>query len=371
MRAFRSALATLLVLGCPATEATRRYTADEARALMKKMEVASLELGEFPIDGASSVLDGDTIRVKGLTSSMRLLGLDTEETFKKDKERAAFAAGWEAYKKKMKGTSLRPVKYATPLGEDGKKFAQGFFEGVRSVRLERDHPAEIRDFYGRYLAYVFAKRNGEWVNYNVECVRAGYSPYFVKYGRSRRFHHEFVEAEKEAREAQRGIWKPGAMAYPDYDERLAWWAAREAVIHRFEKASEESPDTYVALTRFDAMLRLESRVGQETIVLGSVSDVRFSDGRGPSVVKLARSRSSDFDVVFFDKDVLISTGLQFKKGEYVQVRGLVQKYKNEKGWERLQMVVSLPGQVLAPSSELDKLLNEADETRAARDDEDD
>jgi endonuclease YncB( thermonuclease family) len=371
MRLFRSALLALVACGCTATEATKRYTADEARALMKKMETASLELGEFPIDGASSVLDGDTIRVKGLTSSMRLLGIDTEETFKKDKERAAFAAGWEEYKKKMKGSSTRPVKYATPLGEDGKKFAQGFFEDVRSVRLERDHPGEIRDFYGRYLAYVFAKKNGEWVNYNVEAVRAGYSPYFMKYGRSRRFHKEFVEAEKEAREAQRGIWKPGAMAYPDYEERLEWWASRERVIHRFEKAAEENPDSYVALTRFDAMLRLESRVGQEVFVLGSVSDIRFSEGRGPSVVKLARSRTSDFDIVFFDKDVLISTGLQFKKGEYVQVRGLVQKYKNEKGWERLQVVVSLPGQVLAPSTELEKLLTEADEKRAARDDEDD
>jgi hypothetical protein len=40
--------------------------------------------------------------VKGLPASLRLLGIDTEETFKKDSERAAFAAGWEEYKTKMK-----------------------------------------------------------------------------------------------------------------------------------------------------------------------------------------------------------------------------------------------------------------------------
>lgn len=364
-------VALSLFVSCSTTEQGKRYTADEARGLLKRFETTGLELGEYPLEGASAVLDGDTIRVKGLAASLRLLGIDTEETFKKDKERAAFAAGWEAYKKKMRGSSVRPVKYATPLGDDGKHFAQAFFEDVRQVRLERDHPAEIRDFYNRYLAYVFAKKNGQWVNYNIECVRAGFTPYFVKYGRSRRFHTEFVEAEKEAREAQRGIWKPGAMAYPDYDERLKWWGEREAVITRFEKGALESPDSHIALTRFDALMRLEAHVGQEVTVLGSVSDVRFSQGKGPSVVKLARTRTSDFDVVFFDRDVLLSTGLQFKKSEYVQVRGVVQKYKNEKGWERLQIVVSLPGQVLAPSSELEKLLTDADEKRAEREDEDD
>jgi hypothetical protein len=35
MRLFRSALLALVACGCTATEATKRYTADEARALMK------------------------------------------------------------------------------------------------------------------------------------------------------------------------------------------------------------------------------------------------------------------------------------------------------------------------------------------------
>lgn len=358
-------LFALAVASCATTEQGRRYSQDEARATLKRLETVSLELGEFPFEGPAAVLDGDTVRVRGLPASLRLLGLDTEETFKKDSERAAFSAGWEEYKKKMRGSSARPTKYATPLGEDAKHFAQGFFEESKVVRLERDHPGEIRDFYNRYLAYVFAQKNGVWVNYNVECVRAGFSPYFVKYGRSRRFHKEFVEAEKEAREAQRGIWKPGAMHYPDYPERLAWWGDREKVITRFEREAQSDPDNYVALTRWDAMLRLEGKVGQEVTILGSVSDVRFSDGNGPSVVKLARSRTNDFDVVFFDRDVLLSTGIQFKKGEYVQVRGTVQKYKNEKGWERLQVVVNLPGQVVAPSKQLEKLLQD-DEKPADR-----
>ncbi len=346
----------LALLGCGTTKETKRYTRDEAAGLLKKLEVVSLELGEYPIDGASSVIDGDTIRVKGLSASLRLLGIDTEETFKHDDERQAFAAGWEQYKKKMRGSSPRPVKMATPLGDEAKRYAQEFFNGANSVKLERDHPGEIRDFYGRYLAYVFVKnKNGDWVNYNIECVRAGYAPYFMKYGRSRRFHKEFVEAQQQAMAAKRGIWKPGTMHYDDYEERLAWWGERESVITHFEKEQAEHPETYIALTRWDALRKLEQRTGQDVVLLGSVQDVVMGQ-KGPSVVKLARSRTSTFDIVFFDKDVLLNTGVQFKRGEFVQVRGVVQKYRDPRNVEHLQMQVALPGQVIAPSEQLEKLL---------------
>ena len=352
-----SPLVFLLALAsCNTTEQSKRFTRDETSGLLKKLEVVSLELGEFPFDGPSAVIDGDTVRVKGLQASLRLLAVDTEETFKKQFEREAFAAGWDDYKKKMRGSSVRPVKMATPAGEEAKHWAMDFFDGTQSVRLERDHPGEIRDFYGRYLAYIFAKKNGEWVNYNVECVRAGHSPYFVKYGRSRRFHREFVEAQKEAIAAKRGIWKPGTMHYDDYDERLRWWGEREASISRFEKAQDEKPDSHIALTRWDAMLRLEQRLGQEVTLLGAVSEV-IQRENGPAVVKLARTRTQSFDIVFWDRDVLLNTGLQFKRGEYVQVRGVVQKYRNSRGLDALQMQVTLPGQVLAPSEELEQMLS--------------
>lgn len=329
---------------CGTTKASRRYTRDEAAATLKKLEQVSLELGEFPIDGADSVLDGDTIRVRGLQASLRLLGIDAEETFKHDSERQAFAAGWEEYKKKVRGSSKRPVKFATPLGEDGKHFAQDFFRDAKEVRLERDHPGEIRDFYNRYLAYVFVQKDGKWVNYNVECVRAGMSPYFVKYGRSRRFHEQFVKAQQEARAAKRGIWADGAQHYDDYDERLRWWGEREAVITAFEEVAEAHPTTHVALTRWDALRRLEARLSKEAVVLGAVQDVRYND-KGPAVVQLARTRVTSFDVVFFDRDVLLSSGITSKRGEYVQVRGQVATYRDKRGQTRLQLVVSLPSHV--------------------------
>ena len=59
----------------------------------------------------------------------------------------------------------------TPLGEDAKTWAQGFFDGVSSVKLERDHPGEIRDYYGRYLAY-----DGP---HGITCTFGGAMPYWA------------------------------------------------------------------------------------------------------------------------------------------------------------------------------------------------
>ncbi len=365
------AAALALAPACSTTKEGQKLQRAEVGDTLKKLEVIKLEVGEFPIDGATAVIDGDTIRVKGLDSSLRLLGLDTEETFKKDSERNAYAAGWEEYKKAMRGGSAHPVKMATPVGEDAKHFAQEFFEGATKVKIERDHPGEIRDYYGRYLAYVLVeKQPGQWLNYNVECVRAGMSPYFVKYGRSRRFHKEFVAAQEEAQKKQLGIWDPKKQHYDDYPERLKWWAEREQAVTRFEKQAEENPN-YIALTRWDSMLKLEQKVGETVVILGSVNDVKMGD-RGPTVVKLGRSRGNDFDVVFFDKDVLLASGISQNKGEYVQVRGVVNKYLDRRrNTHKLQLVVNLPGQVLAPSKELDQLLaNDAAPPAKARREED-
>ncbi len=349
--------ALAVVAACHTTKAGRRYTKDEIASSLKRLEVVALAMGEFPIDGASAVVDGDTVRVKGMENTLRLLALDTEETFKTNEEKRAFAAGWDPYVKALRGNSPKPVKMATPLGEEAKKWAQDFFERSATVKLERDHPGEIRDYYGRYLGYVFVERDGVWVNYNIECVRAGYSPYFTKYGRSRRFHKEFVEAMREAREARRGIWDPQKQHYPDYDERLAWWDARAKVVQMFEDEMARNP-SYVAITRWDAMLKLESRVGDPVVVLGAVRDVRLGD-HGPTIVKLGRARGSDFDVVFFDKDVVLSSGILENVGEFVRIRGVVNRWRDRvRNIDRLQMVVGLPGQVLAPSPQLEKILEE-------------
>ena len=307
-------------------------------------------IGEFPL-ADHAVVDGDTVKVDGLDASLRLLGIDSEETFKSEKDLRAYELGFEQYLKKKRGTSERPIKAATPLGMDAKAWAQDFFRGVTTVRLERDHPRQMRGAYGRFLAYVFVDKGGEWVNYNVEHVRAGMSPYFTKYGYSRRFHDDFVEAQEEARAAKVGIWDPSKEHYPDYDERLTWWDARAKVIAAFEREAGEDP-SYISLSDWDAMERLGEYEGNEVVVLGAVGKIRPREGRVPARVMLSRRMFQDFPLIFFDDDVLLDSNVEDAKGEFVQVRGTVSRYHFKKKRKRgpdnsqLQIEVKRPEQIV-------------------------
>lgn len=286
---------------------------------------AGLVLGEFALS-PGAVVDGDTIKVGGLDASLRLLGLDTEETFKSEKDKRLYESlGFDAYLEKKGEGSDRPPKCATPLGDDAKKFAQKFFVGDISVRLERDHPKDMRGRFGRLLAYVFVKRGDTWVNYNIEAVRAGMSPYFTKYGYSRRFHDEFVEAQEEARAAKRGIWDPALEHYPDYEERMQWWDARAEFIARFEQDAE-GRDDMIMLGHWDAMDRIAAMEGREIEILAGVGKIYPGDGPKPTRVMLSRRMFSDFPLIFFDDDVFLSSRIEEAQGEFARVRGTVSAY---------------------------------------------
>lgn len=321
---------------------TDRYTRKAAQKSLLKLEAPGLVIGEFKV---TKITDGDTIRVDGLDSSLRLLGMDTEETFKSEGDRRAFEQGWPGYVAAKRGGKPRPAKYPTPLGEDAKHFAEQFFEGVDKVRLERDHPAEIRDAYQRYLAYVLVQNKaGAWVNYNVETVRAGMAPYFPKYGNSRRYHDEFLKAQEEARAAKRGIWAPNVMAYPDYDERIAWWTARGNFVHEFRTAGEGKPN-FIDISHWDATKRLEQLAGKEVNLLGLVADIRIGE-RGPTRVDLSRQQFGGFPLMFFDRDVLTQSGLAIWKGEYVWVTGVPTIYENRHSHRRqVQIVIDRASQI--------------------------
>ena len=353
------AVATTLA-ACGSSKQTRRYDRKQAQQALSRLESPGLVIGEFAL-ASKGVVDGDTIKVRGLDTSLRLFAIDTEETYKSDADRRASDSDFDQYLRDKKGDSSRPAKAATPLGEDAKKFGKKFFEGVGRVRLERDHAKEIRGRYGRYLAYVFAERNGVWVNYNVEAVRAGMTPYFSKYGYSRRFHDEFIAAEKEAQEKKIGIWKPGCQCYPDYPQRTAWWNARAEFILEFEREASTRED-HIVLTNWDALRNIEARVGQEITVLALVGDIRFGE-KGPSKALLSRALFNDFPAVFFDKDVFVSSTITQYKGEFVAITGVVNKYKNKYNNKQvLQIMVSLPSQV--KGSRLPLLERPADEKPA-------
>ncbi len=303
-----------------------------------------LLIGEYRL-ADDPVIDGDTIRVEGIDGSLRLLSLDTEERFHGKADRAAASKDFERYRNGKRANAARPQKTGTPLGEEATKFAEAFFEGAEVVRLERDDPKEMRGHFGRLLAYVFVKKTGRWTSYNVECVRAGMSPYFTKYGYSRRFHNQLTHAETEAREAKRGIWSPSAKGYGDYDERKAWWDARADFIRAFEHEANRRED-FILLSQWDAFERLEKNVGKSVTVLSTVD--RIDHFKGLVRVSLAAQNDRRFPMIFFDRGVFRASGVQGFEGEPVTVRGPVERY--EKGrYRTLQIVVQDPEQIGLPS----------------------
>lgn len=141
------------------------------------------------------VADGDTVRVdyRGRREWVRLLRIDTPE---RDEDGYGEAR-----------SALR-------------RMAEG-----REVTLVFEKPGvEERDVHGRILAYLF--RGGK--NLNVEIVRAGWSPFWTRYGKGR-FAKEFRRAEEEARKAGRGLWresrrKEKGAVLPSQVDTLDVWA---------------------------------------------------------------------------------------------------------------------------------------------------
>jgi micrococcal nuclease len=131
-----------------------------------------------PVEGrVVRVVDGDTIRVRlgDRLETVRYIGVNTPELH-------------------------HPSKGAEPGGRAAHSVNRRLVEG-RRVRLEMD--VQVRDRYGRLLAYVWA---GETM-INAELVRLGYAQVMTVPPNVR--HQElFVKLQRDAREAGRGLWPP-------------------------------------------------------------------------------------------------------------------------------------------------------------------
>lgn len=124
------------------------------------------------------VVDGDTIvvRVADKNERVRLIGIDTPESVKPNTPVQCFALEASARTKAL-----------LPVGAP--------------VKLVRD--VDLRDRYGRLLAYVYRAADGLFVNLSL--ARDGYA---VAYTYPPNVAHtgEFVAAAGEARDAGRGLW---------------------------------------------------------------------------------------------------------------------------------------------------------------------
>lgn len=118
------------------------------------------------------VLDGDTI-VLDNGETVRLIGVDAPEIH-------------------------HPEIPVQRFGEEAAEFLRRFAEGFECT-LEYEHN-NIRDQYGRLLAYVFV---GDHL-VNAEMIRRGYAYAYTRFPFRRQT--EFIALEREAREHQYGLW---------------------------------------------------------------------------------------------------------------------------------------------------------------------
>ena len=120
-------------------------------------------------------IDGDTIEVEldGESEDVRYIGVDTPETVDPDEPVGCF-------------------------GHAASRFNAGLVEG-RRVRLEFDR--ELRDRYGRLLAYVSV--DGRLVN--AELVRRGYARTLV-FPPNTEHAAEFARLQQRAADAGKGLW---------------------------------------------------------------------------------------------------------------------------------------------------------------------
>ncbi|MGB7709971.1 MAG: thermonuclease family protein [Microcoleus sp.] len=179
----------------------------------------------------TQVVDGDTIKVSlnGKIESLRLICVDTEESY---------------------SGGSKPV---TVAGKEASEMAKKYFAtadgGLAKVDIEfdTDDPIEVavekhRDHYGRLLCYV---HKGE-ENYNLKLIVEGWSPYFVKYGRSRLYHRQMTDAEAVAKAYNLVIWNPNTNAKipsRNYANLLPWWSMRASIVEEF-RLSEATAEVF-------------------------------------------------------------------------------------------------------------------------------
>jgi endonuclease YncB( thermonuclease family) len=289
----------------------------------------SLTLGEFTV---KKVIDGDTFKFEGLDKSTRLLGLDTEETFKNDDAEMIIndiSSYWPEYYASKKDSSGKPAKIESPFGYKTMLWTKELFKDVVKVRIEFDDDTRVIDMFGRYLVYIIAIReDGTEFNYNIECIKQGYSPYFSKYGYVKRFDKEFRKAQEYALKNKLGIWSGKELSYPDYDERLSWWDERAEQIKKFEN-EKAGISGYYSMLDINDFRELKKHVNDSVTVFGTISTVLRE--KNPNIAKFVIDDYNQLELVFFEKSFHIIDDLKLDnpKDYYIYVSGKLTEYNGQ------------------------------------------
>lgn len=124
------------------------------------------------------VVDGDTfeIRYQNKKEKVRLIGIDTPESVHPD---------------------------ASKNSDYGKKASDYMKELIEGKRVTLEWDTQVRDKYGRLLAYVYLE-NGEMVNSLL--LKQGYAQ-IATYPPNVKYVEMFTQLQKEARQNEKGFWK--------------------------------------------------------------------------------------------------------------------------------------------------------------------
>ncbi len=161
---------------------------EEIVDLMPSISIApTLTSVEIPVSVISQatyrvvkVVDGDTldVNIDGKIERLRLIGIDTPETF--DPRKSVQCFGKEASNK-------------------AKELLMNQF-----VTLEADESQGERDKYKRLLRYVFLP---DGTNFNFYMISEGFANEYT-YNDPYKYQAEFKQAQMDARSANKGLWDP-------------------------------------------------------------------------------------------------------------------------------------------------------------------
>jgi micrococcal nuclease len=224
------------------------------------------------------VYDGDTIKVRfedGTEKKVRLIGIDSPE-FEDERDDIRF------------------------LASISKRFS---FDHLYRKKVRLSFDWEREDKYGRLLAYVWLDKD---ILFNEFILKEGFASVFLKFPFREDYRQRFVQAERTAREQERGLWQK---------EPLPAVSSSEAV----------------------------KNTGRYISVNFKCTDVQ---SRGRFV--FLRS-PDDFSALIPRNSVSLFSDLQSLEGKWLSAKGYLEDYQGKP-----QIIVFFPLQI-SPGHEVDKV----------------
>jgi len=221
----------------------------------------------------TKVIDGDTIKIMldDKEESIRFACLDTEES-------------QHGSDKPVTNAGILASKWAKDyFGTNAKGMPSG--DARVDIEFDTNDPVQVclrkhRDNYGRLLCYVY--KAGTQENSNLRIVQESWSPYFVKYGRSRLYHGRFMEAEAHAQSSGVAIWNPTTNAggnKRDYSALVPWWHLRDGVVQDYRLFGIQAGVLSVR-TDYDAIVEAAKAGNQLTVLCDLQSGINAWTGGG-------------------------------------------------------------------------------------------